>query len=161
MDIFFVALNAPHESNKNEHWFSRNLSFWNVLYNSGVITQPIFNKLEGDLKVFGDTSINYKKWSFGVTDLNRRDVETNSSNVKASRKDVDRILEIIDSNSVSKLCLLHSKVGRAFRKYGSEISFNGNRYGIIGTYNSTIVFEVPFHNASIPNKEQYYKTLIS
>lgn len=161
MDILFVALNAPENSNRNAHWFTNNLSFWNLLFRSGIITQQITNKLEGDVKVFGDNKINYKNWSIGVTDLNRRVVETNSKNVEIRPSDVSRIMQIVKANEVSRLCLMHSDVGAAFRDYSSEIRFNKNRYGKIGYWNNTEIFEVPFHNASIPNKEDYYKMLIS
>ena len=160
MDLFFVALNAPENSNNNAHWFSNNLSFWNLLHRSNVITEPIFNKLEGDLKVFGDTSINFKNWNIGVTDLNRRDVETNSNKVEVLPSDVKRILNIIKSYKVDKVCLLHSHVGRAFRDYANEIRFNSNRYGKIGKLNNIEIFEVPFHSSMVKNKEQYYKLLV-
>lgn len=160
MDLLFVALNAPVNSNNNAHWFSNNLSFWNLLYNTGIITAPIFNKLEGDIKIFGSNESNYKNWSIGVTDLNRRDVETNSNNVKILPTDVRRILRIIDSNQVDRVCLMHSHVGKAFRDYGNAIRFKTNRYGQIGTLNKTKIYEVPFHSAMIKNKTSYYKLLI-
>ena len=47
MDILFLALNAPETSNKNEHWFSGSLSFWNVLFNAGLITQHLKIPKEG------------------------------------------------------------------------------------------------------------------
>jgi hypothetical protein len=161
MDILFVALNAPVNSNKNAHWFSNNLSFWNLLYRSGIITQTINNKLEGDVKVFGGNKINFKNRSIGVTDLNRKIVQTDSKYVEVKPSDVNRIIQILKTNQVSKLCLMHSNVGNAFRDYASEIKFNKNRYGKIGQLNNTEIYEVPFHNASIPNKESFYNLLIS
>ena len=160
MDILFVALNAPENSNKNAHWFTNNLSFWNLLYRSRIITEQITNKLEGDIKVFGDSKINHKNWVIGVTDLNRRIVETDSKKVDVRPSDIKRILEILKKNDVSRLCLMHSNVGTAFRDFATEIKFNKNRYGKIGQFNNTEIFEVPFHNASIPNKEAYYSNLI-
>lgn len=154
MDILFVALNAPVNSNYNGHWFSCNLSFWNLLYRSGIITDPITNKLEGDEKVFGDTSINYSNWKIGVTDLITDVVETDSLNVDPKAENVGRITKILETNKVNKLCLMHSKVGEAFRRF-SDISFNNNRYGKIGKFNETDIYEVPFHNASLPNKDVY------
>lgn len=161
MDILFVALNAPENSNRNAHWFTNNLSFWNLLLRSGIITQPILNKLEGDVKVFGSNKINYKNQIIGVTDLNRRTVETDSKNVEVRPSDVRRIMEILKKHQVSRLCLMHSNVGAAFREFASEIKFNKNRYGKIGHWNNTEVFEVPFHNASITDKEKYYSMLIN
>ena len=48
MDLLFVALNAPAVSNANQHWFSGNLSFWNVLYEAGIITKSIWKLTEGE-----------------------------------------------------------------------------------------------------------------
>lgn len=158
--LLFVALNAPVNSNNNAHWFSNNLSFWNLLYRSGIITSQINDKMKGDLKVFGDNSINYKNWNIGVTDLNRRDVETDSNKVSVLPSDVERIINIIKYNKINKLCLMHSHVGRAFREYAHDVKFNNNRYGRIGVFNRTEIFEVPFHSAMVKNKEKYYKMLI-
>jgi hypothetical protein len=41
MDILFVALNAPEISNSNAHWFSRNLNFWDILFEAGLTTRRI------------------------------------------------------------------------------------------------------------------------
>lgn len=159
MDLLFVALNAPVNSNNNGHWFTNNMSFWNLLYRVGIITKPIKNLLEGDEKVFGDTSINHNNWSIGVTDLIGTIVETDSSKVEPNNEDVKRILEILNNHQVKKLCLMHNQVGEAFRVY-SGIPFNQNRYGQIGTYKSTEIYEVPFHNASVFNKDSYYALLV-
>lgn len=162
MDLLFVALNAPENSNRNAHWFSNNLSFWNLLHRTGIITHPISDKLEGDVKIFGDNTINYNNWNIGVTDLNRRDVETDSANVDVRPSDVTRILDIINTNKVAKVCLMHNKVGNAFKDYASDIiKFNTNRYGKIGQLNQTEIFEVPFHNATVKNKDLYYSLLIN
>lgn len=159
MDLLFVALNAPVNSNNNGHWFTNNLSFWNLLYRVGIITTPIANKLKGDESVFGGTSINHKNWKIGVTDLIRTIVETDSTKVEPQPEDVKRILDVLNNNKVNRLCLMHSKVGEAFRAY-SGITFNQNRYGKIGTYGNTAIYEVPFHNAAVPNKDFYYSKLI-
>ena len=160
MDILFVGLNAPVNSNENEHWFTHNLSFWNLLYRSKIITKPIINKLDGDVKVFGDTKININNIIIGVTDLNNEDVETNSKKVGVNSTYVDRIIKILDVKKVSKICLIHSDVGKALRKC-TKINFNSNRYGLIGNYKETQIFEVPFHSSSIHNKEQFYSLLVA
>ncbi|MGJ1206392.1 hypothetical protein [Sphingobacterium lactis] len=160
MDILFLALNAPETSNANAHWFSRNLSFWNLLFKSGLITQQINDSLKGDEIVFGSTDINYNNWIYGVTDLNHELIETNSQNVSIETKHLDRILKILESNHVKKLCLMHSKVGECIRNSGKLTDLQNNRYGYIGKIGETLVYEVPFHNASISNKEQYYQLLI-
>jgi len=161
MDILFLALNAPDVSNSNEHWFSYNLSFWNLLFESELISQRIWNKLEGDVKVFGDNSINYKSWIYGVTDLNRDVVQTNSSGILTTNAHVKRILDIIDNSKIKKLCLMHSKVEKQFEKDGFITRGSGSieGYGKVGKYKDTIIYEVPFHNASISNKNIIYGLL--
>lgn len=160
MDILFLALNAPVTSNANAHWFSRNLSFWNLLFNSGLITKQINDPLKGDEIVFGSSKINYNQWIYGVTDLNNELVETNSQDVSIETKHLDRILKILERNHVKKLCLIHSKVGECIRNSDKLLDVLNNRYGYIGKIGETLVYEVPFHNASIGNKEQYYQLLI-
>lgn len=163
MDIFFVALNAPVKSNNNKHWFSGSLSFWNLLFRSGLIKEQILNPLIGDVKVFKEHSINYNNWVYGITDLDRETVETNSSNVKTDKTQVARIISILKKRKVKKLCLVHSKVAEEFESQGyitRNYKAGKNVYGKVGKYNGTEIFEVPFHNASIPNKELYYNQLI-
>ncbi len=163
MDLFFVALNAPEESNNNGHWFSRNLSFWNVLFDAGIITEQITDALKGDLKVFGSNAINYNKWIIGVTDLNRDVVQTNSNAVLTSIEQVQRIFEILDAKKVKRLVLMHSKVASEFEEANlikRNFENGANVYGKVGQYKDTEVFQVPFHNASIPNKEAFYRLLI-
>jgi hypothetical protein len=163
MDIFFVALNAPVKSNTNKHWFSGSLSFWNLLFRSGLIKEQILDPLIGDVKVFKEHSINYNNWVYGITDLDRETVETNSSNVKTDKAQVARIISILEKCKVKKLCLVHSKVAKEFESQGyitRNYKAGKNVYGKVGKYKGTEIFEVPFHNASIPNKELYYNQLI-
>lgn len=137
MDLLFVALNAPEFSNANTHWFSYNLSFWNLLNRAGIITQSIHDPLKGDLTVFGDIKINYTNWLIGVTDLNREVVSTQSSLVVTHKGQVERILSIAENNSVKKIYLMHSKVAEEFELNGI-ISRNNkkvtNEFGMVGKY---------------------------
>ncbi len=60
LDILFVALNPPYQSNRNEHYFSGSQSrFFQLLFLSGLITTNI-DKSQADEKVFGDSLYNYK-----------------------------------------------------------------------------------------------------
>lgn len=157
MDILFVALNPPVNSNNNGHYFSNNLSFWNLLYKSDLITQPVKSKLTGDEEVFKSQSINFKNSIFGITDLVNEIVETNSSRVTVDKDRINRIIEIINNKPTKVLCLMHSKVANAFQKAG--IIKRKLNYGLVGKYNKTLIYDVPFHNASIENKEQFYSIL--
>lgn len=165
MDLLFVALNAPEVSNANAHWFSYNLSFWNLLSRAGVITQTISDPKEGDVTVFGGTKINHSNWIIGVTDLNRDVVATKSTQVTTDITQVKRILSIIEKNAVKRICLMHSMVADEFERSGIIVRNNkrgANEFGIVGKYKSTVIYEVPFHSGnSIPNKELYYSNLIS
>ena len=165
MDLLFVALNAPEVSNANAHWFSYNLSFWNLLYRAGVITQTISDPKQGDVTIFGGSKINHSNWIIGVTDLNRDVVATKSTQVTTDSVQVKRILSIIENNSVKQICLMHSMVADEFERNGIIVRNNKNGvnvFGVVGKYKSTIIYEVPFHSSnSIPNKEIYYSKLIS
>ena len=165
MDLLFVALNAPEVSNANAHWFSYNLSFWNLLFRAGVITQTISDPKEGDVMVFGGSVINHRNWTIGVTDLNREVVATKSTQVTTDCTQVKRILSIIETNAVKRICLMHSMVAEEFERNGiiGRNNKNGvNAFGTVGKYKSTVIYEAPFHSGnSIPNKEIYYSKLIS
>lgn len=157
MDILFVALNPPVNSNNNGHYFSNNLSFWNLLFKSGLITDPIKNKLTGDEEVFRGNSINYNNAVYGITDLIHDFVETNSNKVQVEKKRVSRIINLIDAHEVRTLCLMHGKVGKAFQEAG--LIRRRQNYGIVGKYRNSLIYEVPFHSASIGNKKKYYELL--
>lgn len=159
MDILFVALNPPVNSNNNGHYFSNNLSFWNLLLKSGLITTAVRSKLTGDEEVFRRNSINYKNAIYGITDLVHDVVETNSNKVKVNKSRVARILEILNTHKVKTICLMHGSVGNAFQDAGLII--RNPDYGLVGEYKGTAIYEVPFHNASIGGREQYYKQLIA
>ena len=163
MDILFLALNAPEISNRNGHWFSRNLRFWNLLYKSGLITERMEDKLLGDITVFGGQKINFQNRIYGVTDLNRDVVETRGSLVETNANHVLRILKILDSNQVNKLCLMHANVAKAFDKYGLIRRRSGRMskgYGMVGQHKNTEIYEMPFPGTYIPGMETYYSILI-
>ncbi len=159
MDILFVALNPPQKSNSNGHYFSGNKSFWNLLYQSGLITQEVVSPLTGDNEVFRQNTINYKNSVFGITDLVHDVVQTNSSGVKVAQDRIDRVLKLLAKHDVKNMCIIHSKVGKAFENI-PRLN-RQQRYGLIGRLGNTYVYEMPFHNASIANKEKEYRKLIS
>lgn len=157
MDILFLALNPPVNSNNNGHYFSNNMSFWNLMYNSELITKPVKSKLMGDEQVFQQNTLNFKNAVYGITDLVHDVVETNSNKVKIEKARIERVLKILDTNTVNVLCLMHSSVSNSFQEAGLIIR-NPN-YGLVGKYKNTLIYEVPFHNASISGKEHYYRQL--
>lgn len=157
MDILFLALNPPVISNNNGHYFSNNLSFWNLLDNCDLITQPVASKLTGDDEVFKKQNINYKNAVYGITDLLHDKVETDSNLVSVEKNRINRILKIIDQKPTKILCLMHSKVANAFQKAGLIKRKVG--YGLVGKLKNTLIYEVPFHNASVPEKVNYYNLL--
>ncbi|RYE57609.1 MAG: hypothetical protein EOP48_05435 [Sphingobacteriales bacterium] len=157
MDVLFLALNPPAKSNVNGHYFSNNLSFWNLLFKSELIVTQVTCKLSGDDEVFKQQRINANNAVYGVTDLVHDIVETNSRAVSVETQRASRILKILDSNPTNKLCLMHSKVYKTFVKGGIVSGFQ--QYGLVGKYKGTLIYNVPFHNASVLNKEFYYKLL--
>jgi hypothetical protein len=159
MNILFVALNPPEKSNSNGHYFSGSLSFWNLLFNSGLITNRVKSPLTGDDEVFRNNIINFKSAVFGITDLCHDILETKSSKVKVSSERVERIVQLVSKSDVKNLCLIHGKVGRAF-KYLPSLD-RSSKYGLIGKLDKINVFEMPFHNASIPKKHLEYKKLLT
>jgi G:T/U-mismatch repair DNA glycosylase len=156
MDILFVALNPPDTSNRNGHYFSYNLSFWNLLRESGLITKKVKSKLTGDDEVFRDNKINFNQSIFGITDLVHDLVETKSSKVKTDVQRVHRILQVVNTRQVKLLCLMHSRVATAFQEAGLV---KRGSYGLVGKHRSTSIYEVPFHNASIYSKAKFYELL--
>ncbi len=164
MDILFLALNAPEVSNANAHWFTYNLSFWNLLFKAGIITQSIFDKLKGDELIFGGNELNYRNWNIGVTDLNRDIVETNSKAVPKNKAQVERILQILETTKTARLCLMHSDVAREFALHGvitRNFKDGENTFGIVGKYIKTTIYEVPFHSGNkYSERENYYKLLL-
>jgi len=147
MDILFLALNPPETSNKNAHYFSNNMSFWNLLFSAGLITETVRSPLTGDDEVFRDKAINLKKSIYGVTDLCHDIVETNSNLVKVSESlRVERILNILREREVKNLCIVHGKVGKAFQSISTLD--RRKKYGLIGKINKTNIYEMPFHTGT-------------
>ncbi len=147
MDILFLALNPPEASNNNAHYFSNNMSFWNLLFNAGLITKTVCSPLTGDDEVFRDNAINLKKSIYGVTDLCHDVVETNSKFVTVSTNDsVSRILSMLQEREVKNLCIVHAKVGKAFQSIPSLD--RSKKYGLIGKIKNTNIYEMPFHTGT-------------
>lgn len=154
LDILFVGLNPANGSDKNKHYFSVNQSFWNQLFGAGLITENV-DKLYADDEIFRKNEKNYKEWSYGITDLVRNIVDSNSRNVKPSEDDCKYLKEKIKKNSPKVVVFLHSKVKRSFLAYVG-VKFDKNKYGEIGRIIencSTMFYVVPFPSDSHYDKE--------
>lgn len=137
MAILFVPLNPPDQSDLNGHYFSRVSTFFDILIDSGLIKRRITNLLEADEQVFGDKEINFRNLNFGIKDLVSI-VETDSRKVKATREDMERILNIADVFQPGIICLMHSKVRKAFSR--SKVIPKNVGYGKIGLYKNSIIY---------------------
>lgn len=128
LDVLFIALNPPGQSNNNGHYFSgKQSTFFNQLYLSGLITEDLDKTIADDL-VFGGTRYNYKNKHFGVIDLIPRLEETNSSKVKAKSEDALLMIERIREFKPKIVCIIHSKVMKQFKKVNGielKIGYNG------------------------------------
>jgi hypothetical protein len=109
LDILFIGLNPSIGSNRNEHYFSVNRSFWDQLYASGLITSRV-NKSHADEIVFGGTRKNCQGWSYGITDLIADIAESDSSKIKPTQQDGETLYALIRSTTPKVAVLLHGKV---------------------------------------------------
>ena len=117
LDVAFVALNPPVESNENAHYFSgRSSRFFDLLYLSGLITQEV-SKSTADEIVFGSTSINHKHCEFGVVDLLEDVVQTDSCNVRPTKQHVNLLLERLRQFDPRFVCVMHHKVRDALNRH--------------------------------------------
>lgn len=131
LDVLFVGLNPPEQSNANGHYFSgKGSRFFDLLQKSGLITKAV-SKANADEIVFGSTSVNYKNKSFGVIDLADNTVQTYSGKVEPNKKHVDALLQQILELEPRFTCIIHYKVRNAIKKHvrlSSPLT-----YGICGT----------------------------
>lgn len=119
LDLLFVGLNPPEQSNANGHYFSGERSrFFDLLYRSGLISTAVA-KGHADEIVFGGTAVNYQQREYGVVDLAPNFVMTNSSKVRTNRHHVAALLQDIRIHLPGMVCILHGKVANALRRYGS------------------------------------------
>lgn len=117
LDVLFLALNPPVQSNTNGHCFSGNQSrFYDLLFKSGLIIQAVPKSRAGEI-VFGGTSINYNGSTFGVIDLIGDLVQTHSGKVRVSREHVQQAAANIQRVEPRFVCVIHSKVRDALNRY--------------------------------------------
>jgi len=117
LDVLFVVLNPPEQSNSNGHYFSgRQSTFFKQLYLSGLINENI-DKTAADEYVFGGIDHNYKNSNYGVIDLVPKIVETNGNTVNVKKADIELMIDRIQRYKPKMVCILHSKVKDEFSKY--------------------------------------------
>lgn len=117
LDILFIALNPPEQSNNNGHYFSGNQStFFKQLYLSGLINEEL-DKTVADKLVFGENKSNYKNKSYGIIDLVPKLAETNGGLVQVKNEDVALMIERIIKFKPKIVCILHSKIMKSFARF--------------------------------------------
>lgn len=116
LDILFVGLNPPQQSNSNGHYFSGKQSrFFHLLFKSGLITANI-NKLIADERIFGQNDLNFFRSDFGVIDLVPDLVETDSNRVKPNMTHLTKLIDTIIEFEPRIVCIIHSKVRDIFNR---------------------------------------------
>lgn len=119
LDLLFVALNPPLQSNENGHWFSGKQScFFDLLFKSGLISEYVDKRVADDI-VFGGTEVNLQHANYGVVDLVGNVVETNSTKVKPTKQDVDRLVARVLETHPRIVCVIHSKVRTALNRHAN------------------------------------------
>lgn len=117
LDVLFIALNPPEQSNKNGHYFSGSKSsFYKQLYLSVLISKEL-DKLDADEVVFGGNNYNYKNKNYGVIDLLPDLVETKGSKVSVKKRDIELMIDRIFLYKPKIVCVMHSKVKNRLSKY--------------------------------------------
>src|SRR5580658_183903 len=156
LDILFVALNPPTQSNDHGHYFSGGGSrLFHLLFLSGLITMDL-PKATADQTVFGSTSVNRNGCAFGVVDLVDDLVQTNSGKVRPTRQHLDRLIASIRELSPRFVCVIHSKVRDALNKHPDSV--HQLDYGICGPLlsHSKSVFVLNYfpNGNSVPDKRK-------
>jgi G:T/U-mismatch repair DNA glycosylase len=116
LDVLFVALNPPPQSNSNRHYFSgKNSRFFKLLYSSGLIEHEV-DKDKSDKLIFGHNDHNYKKSSFGVMDLVPNIVKSSSNRITSTPEHVDKFVAHIKKFRPRFVCIIYGKVGKAINR---------------------------------------------
>ncbi|WP_185903654.1 uracil-DNA glycosylase family protein [Hathewaya massiliensis] len=161
LDILFVALNPPKQSNSNGHYFSgKQSTFFKLLYESGLVTVEV-DKLNADEQVFGGTEFNYKNKQFGIIDVVAERVETSSKKVKVSEEHIKSLIGKIIEYKPKTVCIIHSKIKNKFNRVNDfrkleDINDYGN-YGKLLKECNSVFFMQYFPNGNSISKEMKLK----
>jgi hypothetical protein len=158
LDVLFVGLNPAKGSSRNRHYFSVNQAFWNQLFLAGLVVMNI-DKSIADNIIFAGTEVNYKRWSFGITDLIPEIAESNSRKIKPTEKDCERLKNDILKYRPKSVVLLHGTVLKKFIKHlGREVPMsNSGNLGELIKEVDTIFFNIAFpHGNTIISEEKIW-----
>jgi hypothetical protein len=161
LHILFIGLNPAKGSSDNRHYFSVYQSFWNQLYDTGLITTKV-NKLVADEIVFGSNAINFHGWNYGITDLVTEYAESDSGKIKPEVTDCERLKATILKFAPKVAILIHKKVTRNFLTYLGRplVAANHGQIGKILDNCPTMFYSIAFpHVNNIPSKEKVEKYL--
>lgn len=163
LEILFIGLNPAKGSSDNGHYFSVNQSFWNQLFDSGLITKSV-NKLIADEIIFRTSKFNFSNWNYGITDLITEIAESNSQKVKPTTFHCEQLAENIRRYEPKTVVLLHSKVSKHFLKFLNRPipKSNAGNIGNILSNSKATFFNIAFpHGNSISSSEKVsrYKEL--
>ncbi|GGI65625.1 uracil-DNA glycosylase family protein [Enterococcus alcedinis] len=149
LDILFVALNPPVQSNRNGHYFSGERSlFFPRLYDAGLITFNL-DKKNADEIVFGTQKFNYKNKKYGVVDMLPYREETNSKQVKVTDDDYYNLIDKLIFSDSKNIVLIHSKVSEKFEKIEEIELIYGNNGPVLEYLDiKANIFKMPFPNGS-------------
>lgn len=122
LDVLFVALNPPEQSNANGHYFSgKGSRFFHLLYLSGLLISDVPKNAADDM-VFGSTAVTVGGLEFGVVDLMEEVVETSSARVRPERLHVDGLVSRVRTFDPRYVCVIHSKVRDALNASGCLVA---------------------------------------
>jgi len=156
LEILFVGLNPAKGSSDNRHYFSVNQAFWNQLYGSGLITEKV-DKLVADELVFGSNAINFRGWTYGITDLITEVAESDSRKIEPTEDDCRRLEKDIIKYNPKTAILLHGKVTKTFLPYLGikPVRANHSQIGQIIENCPTMFYSIAFpHGNNIPSIEK-------
>jgi hypothetical protein len=159
LHILFIDLNPAKGSSDKRHYFSVNQAFWNQLYDAEMITTKL-DKLVADKIVFGNNTINFHGWNYGITDLITEITESESGKIKPEETDCERLKEVILELAPKVANLIHKKVTRNFLTYHDQpvVTANHGQIGEIIDGCPTMFYSIAFpHGNNIPSTEKVEK----
>ena len=129
------------------------------MFSSGLITEKI-DKMKADKLVFGSNKLNFSRWNYGITDLITEIAESDSSKIKPSDYDSERLKCVIVKYNPKVVILMHGKVIKSFLSY-LDISIpksNSGKMGYLIDGCSSVFYNIAFpHGNTISSKSKIVK----